>query len=154
MNNSVDTYIVRLFICRLSHLYIFCTDSLLHTLAVSYMKLPFVNAELNFYSGVDNKYGTNWGHIEFLAWSGKDESRLETILTTGFKSDHAVKALGTDDPTIFAVVDGVKVHRKILIIGGKPVGEIPLKTMVATYKREQQLKTLDSPTQFTVPATA
>ena len=43
---------------------------------------------------------------------------------------------------------------KILIIGGKPVGEIPLKTMVANYKREQQLKNLDSPTNITVPAAA
>ena len=106
------------------------------------MKIPLVNAELNFYSGTDNKYGNgaNWGHIEFLTWSGKDDSRLETIVNAGFKSDHAVKAMGQDDPSIFEIVDGQKIHRKILIMGGKPVGEVPLKTMVADYKRQQAIK--------------
>ena len=107
------------------------------------MKIPFINAELNLYSGTDNKYGTNWGHIEFLMWSGSNDSKLETILTAGMKSDHLVKAVGQDDPTIFEVVDGQKIHRKILIVGGKPVGEVPLKTMVANYRRDQARKNLD-----------
>jgi|GEM_PF-3956589 len=105
------------------------------------MKFPGINLALNFHN---NKHHNNEWLLELVTWTGQGESRLESALLVGGRSDQLVKAIGQDDPEIFQIVDGQKVHRKIWIFNGKIVGSIPLETMVATYKRSQKLKAIDA----------